>query len=199
MAHPVAFDATHHNQEVENKTLFGFWVYIMTDCVLFATLFATYAVLCNNTFGGSPGRELFSMREVLTETLILLTSSFTCGLIMLAAHAKQKAKVLFWIAVTMILGFSFLGIELREFYHLCQEGNSWRRSGFLTSFFTLVGTHGAHITFGLLWAAILGWQVFTRGITHNTLRRLGCFSLFWHFLDIVWIFIFTIVYLMGAI
>lgn len=197
MADSVATVDAHH--DAESKTAFGFWVYIMTDCVLFATLFATYAVLHNNTYGGKPAGELFSLPFVLAETLILLTSSFTCGLVMLAAHAKKKAQVLTWMAFTMLLGFAFLGIELSEFYHLCKEGNSWRASGFLSSFFTLVGTHGAHIASGLLWAAVLVWQILQRGITSSTVRRLTCFSLFWHFLDIVWIFIFTLVYLMGAV
>lgn len=193
--------AIHHDahQEADAKTIFGFWVYIMTDCVLFATLFATYAVLCNNTYGGPSGKELFSMPAVLAETLILLTSSFTCGLVMLAAEAKSRTRALLWLFVTFLLGLAFLAIELTEFHQFCQEGNSWQKSGFLSAFFTLVGTHGAHISSGLLWSLVLMWQLMDRGITHNTFRRIACFSLFWHFLDIVWIFIFTFVYLMGVL
>lgn len=180
------------------KTLFGFWVYIMTDCVLFATLFATYAVLHGATYGGPSSKELFSMPFALAETLILLTSSFTCGLIMLAAHAEEKKKVIGWSLVTFLLGAAFLTMELREFSHMVQEGHSWQASAFLSAFFTLVGTHGLHITSGLIWLLVVMWQIMNRGLTVHTLRRLGCFSLFWHFLDIVWVFIFTIVYLMGV-
>jgi cytochrome o ubiquinol oxidase subunit 3 len=190
----------HHDahHQAAPKALFGFWVYLMTDCVLFATLFATYAVLHNNTNGGPAGRELFSLPFVLTETLLLLTSSFTCGLAMLAAHRNNKQQVLIWFGVTALLGVAFLAMELTEFRHLAVEGNSWRRSGFLSAFFTLVGTHGLHIATGLLWMTVAGVQVARQGITSVSLRRLTLLSLFWHFLDIVWIFIFTIVYLMGT-
>lgn len=186
-------------QAADARTTFGFWVYIMTDCVLFACLFAVYAVLHGNTAGGAGGAELFKMPTVLAETLILLTSSFTCGLAMLAARRGQKSQVLMWFALTFFLGAAFLTIELTEFRHLVVEGNSWRRSGFLSSFFTLVGTHGLHITIGLLWMAVMMARVWSRGVSRNTLRRLTSLGMFWHFLDVVWIFIFTIVYLMGAL
>lgn len=181
----------------EEKTLFGFWVYLMTDVVLFASLFATFAVLRDNTFGGPNAEEIFSMPFVLAETFILLTSSFTCGLAMLAAHEKQKNQVMFWLGVTFLLGIAFLGLEISEFRHLALEGNSWRRSGFLSSFFTLVGTHGAHITVGLIWMAVMMYRTFNKGLTAVNLRRLTMLSMFWHFLDVIWIFIFTIVYMMG--
>jgi cytochrome o ubiquinol oxidase subunit 3 len=187
------------DQEAEAKTIFGFWVYIMTDCVLFATLFATFAVLRNNTFGGPSGSELFSLNFVLTETLILLTSSFTCGLAILAARQNKRRQVISWFALTFILGVAFLVLELTEFHHLAAEGNSWRRSAFLSSFFTLVGTHGLHITIGLIWMFILNLKVWRSGLVGNSVKRLTLLSLFWHFLDIVWIFIFSIVYLLGAI
>jgi cytochrome o ubiquinol oxidase subunit 3 len=183
----------------DTKTIFGFWVYLMTDCVLFASLFAVYAVLHASTYGGPSGQHLFNLHSVLAETLILLTSSFTCGLAVLSAQALQKKRVLFWLAVTMLLGLAFLTLELTEFRHLAAEGNSWRRSGFLSAFFTLVGTHGLHITAGLLWMLVLGLQIVYKGFTKGTLRRLTMLSMFWHFLDLIWIFIFTIVYLMGAI
>jgi cytochrome o ubiquinol oxidase subunit 3 len=187
------------NQEsTSQKTVFGFWVYLMTDCVLFASLFAAFAVLRNNTFGGPPGKELFSLHFVLAETLILLTSSFTCGLAILAAHRRDKRQVLIFLAITFLLGLAFLGLELTEFSKLAGEGNSWRRSGFLSSFFTLVGTHGLHITSGLIWMYFLMARIARRGFTPINLKRLTMLSLFWHFLDIVWIFIFTIVYLLGA-
>ena len=186
-------------EETREKTIFGFWVYLMTDLLMFAVLFAAFAVLRKNTFGGPPGKELFDLRYVFIETLILLTSSFTCGLGMLAANSKNKRAVIALFGVTLVLGLSFLGMELNEFSRLIAQGNSFQRSGFLSSFFTLVGTHGLHITFGLLWMVILLIQIFRKGLTPGNMRKLTLLSLFWHFLDIVWIFIFTIVYLMGAL
>jgi cytochrome o ubiquinol oxidase subunit III len=184
-------------QEADSKTIFGFWVYLMTDCVLFASLFAAFAVLRNNTYGGPSGGTLFSLSFVLSETLILLTSSFSCGLGILAARHGQKDRVLMFFAITFLLGLAFLGLELHEFSHLYYEGNSWRRSGFLSAFFTLVGTHGLHITAGLIWMAVMMLRVRASGLGGSAVKRLTMLSLFWHFLDIVWIFIFTVVYLMG--
>lgn len=188
-----------HQAEANSRSIFGFWVYLMTDCVLFATLFATFAVLRGNTYGGPSGAELFDLPFVLVETLILLTSSFTCGLAVLAARQQNRRQVLLWLSLTFLLGLAFLGMELTEFHHLVQEGDSWRRSGFLSAFFTLVGTHGLHITVGLVWLLVLGGQLVRHGLRATTTRRLTMFSLFWHFLDIVWIFIFSIVYLMGTV
>jgi len=190
-----------HNAELEatNKTIFGFWVYLMTDCVLFASLFASFAVLHNNTYGGPSGRELFSLHFVLVETLVLLTSSFTCGLAILAAQQKRQRQVLGWLLITFLLGVAFLSMELTEFHKLVVEGNSWRRSGFLSAFFTLVATHGAHILTGLIWMGSMIIQVYRYSIVPSVMKRLTLLSLFWHFLDVVWIFIFTIVYLYGAL
>jgi cytochrome o ubiquinol oxidase subunit 3 len=185
-------------ESTESKTTFGFWVYLMTDCVLFASLFATYAVLHNNTYGGPAAAALFSLPFVLVETLILLTSSFTTGLAMVAAHRGRSTQVIVWLAVTFLLGVAFLTMEVSEFSKLASEGNSWQRSGFLSAFFTLVGTHGLHITSGLIWMSVLAVKILRRGISTANLRRLTLLSMFWHFLDIIWIFIFTIVYLMGA-
>lgn len=182
----------------DDKTIFGFWVYIMTDCLLFASLFATYAVLHNNTFGGPSGKTLFEPHSVLAETLVLLTSSFTCGLAMLAARKRNKRDTIAWFAVTALLGLVFLGIEIHEFVGLVSSGNSWRRSGFLSSFFVLVGTHGTHITIGLLWMSAMMIKVWKSGLGRTTQRRLAMLSYFWHFLDIVWIFIFTVVYMLGV-
>ena len=184
--------------QVESKALFGFWVYLMTDCVLFASLFATFVVLRNNTYGGPAGNELFSMPFVLVETLVLLTSSFTAGMGLLAARRGDKRQVLGWLSATFLLGLFFLTMEISEFYKLYEEGNSWQRSGFLSAFFTLVGTHGLHITSGIVWMAVMMYRVAQYGLGGSTIKRLTMLSLFWHFLDIVWIFIFTIVYLMGA-
>lgn len=183
----------------DSKASLGFWIYLMTDCILFASLFAVFAVLRNSTAEGPSGKELFELPFVLTETLILLTSSFTCGLGVLAARAGLTKQVLVWFGTTFLLGLAFLGLELSEFSSLVHENNSWRTSGFLSAFFTLVGTHGLHITAGLLWMAVLMYKIISRGLSAASVKRLALLGLFWHFLDIVWIFIFTIVYLMGVI
>ena len=198
MTESAAFQQTNHLNE-DSKTLFGFWVYLMTDCILFAALFATYAVLHDSTYGGPSASEVFSLPFVLIETLLLLTSSFTCGMAMLGAQSNSKKKVITWFAITFVLGASFLAMELTEFTRLVHEGNSWQRSAFLSSFFTLVGTHGLHITTGLLWMIILLAPVYRHGLTPTSIKRLACLRLFWHFLDVIWIFIFTIVYLIGAL
>jgi cytochrome o ubiquinol oxidase subunit 3 len=189
----------HHSSDAQDKTVFGFWVYLMTDLIMFAGLFAAYAVLRDNTFGGPSAAQLFSLPTALTETLILLTSSFTCGLAILAVHRDKKNQTLIWFGLTLLLGLTFLGFELTEFSHLIAEGNSWTRSAFLSSFFTLVGTHGLHITVGSLWIVVAMQQVWFRGLTPFVNLKLTRLALFWHFLDLVWIFIFTIVYLMGAL
>ena len=185
--------------EDSSKTLLGFWVYLMTDCVLFASLFATYAVLQNNTYGGPSGKQIFDLPNIFIETILLLTSSFTTGLVMLAVKKRNKNTVLLWLAITWVLGALFLSLEISEFRSMVLAGNSWRSSAFLSSFFTLVGTHGLHILAGLLWAGVLAFQVIAKGLSQNLSRRLHLFSLFWHFLDIIWIFIFTIVYLRGSL
>ena len=181
-----------------DKAAFGFWVYLMTDLIMFATLFAAYAVLRDNTFGGPSAAQLFSLNSALAETLILLTSSFTCGLAMLAAHRGKKNQTIAWLGVTLALGLTFLTLELTEFSHLLAGGNSWTSNAFLSSFFALVGTHGLHIAIGSLWMIVMMKMIWTRGLTPFTTSKLTRLALFWHFLDIVWIFIFTIVYLMGA-
>lgn len=189
---------TDDQKIVKDKTTFGFWVYLMTDCILFATLFAAYAVLHNNIFGGPSGRDIFDMPYVLVETMLLLTSSFTAGLAILAARKQDKVGVIAWFSITFLLGAAFLGMEIREFANLVQEGFSWKRSAFLSSFFTLVGTHGLHITAGLVWMIILLAKTLRSGLTTGNVRRLSLLAMFWHFLDVIWIFIFTIVYLMGV-
>ena len=193
-------DISHHSHHPYDgsKNIFGFWIYIMSDCVLFATLFAVYAVLHTHTFSGATAKELFSLPFVLIETLFLLTSSFTYGLAMLS-HNIDKNKVMQWMAVTFVLGFCFIAMEIYEFHELYSEGHSWAASAFLSSFFTLVGTHGLHVSIGLIWIAMMIFQVNKHGITPVTKTKLTYLGLFWHFLDIVWIFVFSIVYLMGAI
>ncbi len=186
---------SHHESEANDRAMFGFWVYLMTDLLMFAVLFAVYAVLHSHTLGGESGRELFSLPLALTETLILLTSSFTCGIAMIAARRGNKTQTLFWFGITFALGLAFLGLELKEFAEFIHEGHTLRSNAFLSSFFVLVGTHGLHITSGLLWMAITLGFILKRGLNSHMVRKLALLSLFWHFLDIVWIFIFTIVYL----
>lgn len=184
-----------YEEETNDRVMFGFWVYLMTDLLMFSVLFAVYAVLHGNTAGGESGRELFSLPLALTETLLLLTSSFTVGIAMLMARRGDKAKTLLWFGLTFLLGLAFLSIELYEFAEFIHEGHTMQTNAFLSSFFVLVGTHGLHITSGLLWMAITMAFAVKRGLNPPILRKLAMLSLFWHFLDIVWIFIFTIVYL----
>ena len=189
----------HHDHSADDMTIFGFWIYVMTDCVLFATLFATYAVLRNNFAGGPTGNEIFELPYVLKETFLLLFSSVTYGLAMLGVAKGKKIQVLLWLAITFLFGLGFIGMEINEFHHLVGEGNGPDRSAFLSAFFTLVGTHGLHVTCGLIWMAIMMFQTMRKGINPTITRRLTCLSLFWHFLDIVWICVFTFVYLMGVL
>lgn len=190
---------SHHHHNQNDTNVYGFWIYIMSDCILFACLFATFAVLHNNTYGGPGAKELFSLPFVFVETMILLTSSFTCGLMMLALYNNKRKLAFIALTLTFLLGVSFVFMELKEFHTLFAEGNSWQRSAFLSSFFTLVGTHGLHVSLGLLWLIILAIQLGIHGINPTTMVKMRTFSLFWHFLDIVWILLFTIVYLLETI
>jgi len=196
--HAVAHD-DHAHHDTGGNTVFGFWLYLMTDCILFACVFATYAVLVNHTAGGPSGKDIFELPYVLGETALLLVSSCTYGFAMIAAHRGFKGQTLAWLAATFVLGAGFIGMELNEFHHLIAEGFGPDKSAFLSSFFTLVGMHGLHVTAGLVWMVIMMLQVSKRGLTDRNNTRLMCLSLFWHFLDIVWICVFTIVYLMGTI
>ncbi|OHV11555.1 cytochrome o ubiquinol oxidase subunit III [Kushneria phosphatilytica] len=188
----------HHQETIATKYL-GFWIYLMSDCVLFGTLFATYAVLMNSTAGGPGGPEIFELGFVLIETFLLLFSSFTYGVAVLAMHRGNKSQVLLWLVVTFLLGFGFVAMEVYEFSHLIHEGYGPDRSAFLSSFFTLVGTHGLHVSFGLLWMLVLIFQVARKGLTPTNQPRIMCLSLFWHFLDVIWICVFTVVYLLGVL
>jgi cytochrome o ubiquinol oxidase subunit 3 len=183
--------------EASDTKIFGFWIYLMTDLIIFAVLFACYIVLHGNTFNGPSSQELFHMPSVLTETLILLTSSFTCSLGMFAVHRRLKNWALVWFSMTFLLGASFLCIELLEFTDLIGRGANWQRSAFLSAFFTLVGTHGLHIFIGLLWMAVMMLHIVWRPLHGHTISRIFRMALFWHFLDFVWIFIFTTVYGIG--
>ncbi|MAB42365.1 MAG: cytochrome o ubiquinol oxidase subunit III [Pseudomonadales bacterium] len=196
--HAVAHD-DHAHHDTGGNTVFGFWLYLMTDCILFACVFATYAVLVNHTAGGPSGKDIFELPYVLGETALLLVSSCTYGFAMIAAHRGFKGQTLAWLAATFVLGAGFIGMELNEFHHLIAEGFGPDKSAFLSSFFTLVGMHGLHVTAGLVWMIVMMLQVSRRGLTDRNNTRMMCLSLFWHFLDIVWICVFTIVYLMGTI
>ncbi len=186
-------------KEQFSRTTIGFWIYLMTDCVLFASLFVTFAVLRTATAGGPTSQELFELPSALVETLILLTSSFTCGIALLGLHTKNIKQMVIGFAATFLLGVAFLTIEINEFATFAAAGHDWTRSAFLSSFFTLVGTHGLHILVGLLWLAVIFIVLLRRGLTEKLRRQITLFGLFWHFLDLVWIFIFTIVYLVGAV
>lgn len=181
-----------------NKTTIGFWLYLMTDCILFASLFATFAVLRNATAGGPAGHEIFEMPLVLTETILLLTSSFTCGLALVALKSRKIGAMIAAMCATYVLGVGFLAIEISEFAKLIGEGYGPQHSAFLSAFFTLVGTHGLHIFIGLLWLVTLLVVLVRKGVTVKWIRQMTLFGLFWHFLDLVWIFIFTVVYLIGV-
>jgi cytochrome o ubiquinol oxidase subunit III len=186
-----------HADAIDNQ-VFGFWLYIMSDLVLFGTLFATFAVLGHNYAGGPTGRQLFRLTDVFVETLFLLVSSATYGLAMLALYKQRKGWVLWWLLITFLFGLGFIGMEVKEFARLIADGNGPQRSGFLSAFFTLVGTHGSHVASGLIWMAVMMVQVVTKGLTPPVQSRLMRLSIFWHFLDIVWVGVFTIVYLMGV-
>lgn len=182
----------------DSTTTLGFWLYLMTDMMLFSTLFATFMVLRHGTAGGPGGPGIVDMKLVLAETVVLLASSLFCGLAWLAYRNDKKSDFWAYFIATLIAGAVFLGIELTEFGTLIADGHSWQTSAFLTGYFSLVGTHGLHIAIGLLWAIVLGIAIWQRGMTPTMLRKFGLFALFWHFLDIVWIFIFTIVYVIGG-
>jgi cytochrome o ubiquinol oxidase subunit III len=174
---------------------FGFWLFLLSDIVIFSALFAAYAVLSQRTAGGPSGAELFDLNHVFIETCCLLVSSFTCGLMILSLEKRAKTMIYLWAAVTFVLGAAFIGLELSEFLDLFSRGDTPARSAFLSAFFTLVGTHGLHVTIGLCWLIVMVAQVATLDLKPKVARRLVCFSLFWHALDLVWIGVFTIVYL----
>jgi cytochrome o ubiquinol oxidase subunit 3 len=198
-ASAISHAAREAQAEATGNAVFGFWVYIMSDCILFACLFATYAVLSHNSAGGPTGQTLFDLPKVFGETLLLLTSSLSYGLAMLAMQRNNARQVVGWLGVTFLLGLSFVGMELSEFQRMILAGAGPDRSGFLSAFFTLVGTHGLHVSFGLLGMAVMMAQVMRSGLTVPVQSRLVRLSLFWHFLDIVWIGVFTVVYLMGVL
>ncbi|MDD3765179.1 MAG: cytochrome o ubiquinol oxidase subunit III [Nevskiales bacterium] len=183
----------------ENGTLLGFWLYLMSDCLIFAVLFAVFAVLGGNYAAGPAPKDLFELELVAVNTAMLLFSSITYGFAMLEMQRNRIRPTLLWLGVTGLFGLAFLGIELYEFHHLIHIGAGPQRSAFLSAFFTLVGTHGLHVTFGIIWLVTLMVQVGRHGLNTANRRRLNCLSLFWHFLDVIWIGVFTFVYLMGVL
>jgi cytochrome o ubiquinol oxidase subunit 3 len=183
----------------DNGTLLGFWLYLMSDCLIFAVLFAVYAVVGRSYAAGPSGAELFDLPLVALNTSMLLLSSITYGFAILEMQRRRVKPVLAWLAITGLLGCVFIGLELYEFTHLIHDGAGPQRSAFLSAFFTLVGTHGLHVTFGIIWLVVLMVQVARGGLMAENRRRLMCLSMFWHFLDVVWIGVFTFVYLMGSL
>jgi len=179
-------------------TGYGFWIFLLSDIVMFSCFFAAYAVLLGQTAGGPRGSELFDLRSVAAETAFLLLSSFTCGLAMIAADVRDARRFQAGMAVTCLFGLGFLALEAREFADLVARGAGPTRSAFLSAFFTLVGCHGAHVSAGILWLLTMMAQVFAKGFRADIMRRLLCFALFWHALDIIWVAIFSVVYLFGS-
>ena len=196
---PVFYLADEHEHADGDSTMLGFWIYLMSDCLIFAILFAVYGVLGGRYAAGPAPKDLFDLSLVAVNTSFLLLSSLTYGFAMLAMERSRTAAMQGWLVVTGLFGLAFIGIELSEFAHLIHEGATPQRSAFLSCFFTLVGTHGLHVSFGLVWLVTLMIQVWRHGLIEANRRRLMCLSMFWHFLDVVWIGVFTFVYLMGML
>ena len=192
--------ATSHAEASERRgvTGFGFYLYLLSDCIIFATLFAAFAVLHRSVADGPTGQQLFDLRNAFIETACLLSSSVTCGMAMLASDRRDTRAAIGALAVTFLLGLVFLSLEVKEFAHLVSEGAGPCRSAFLSAFFLLVGTHGLHVTAGLAWLVVIVMQLRRRGFSEGVVRRMFCFSLFWHVIDVVWIAVFSFVYLIGS-
>lgn len=192
-----SYPDTHH--DAYSKTVFGFWIYLLTDFVLFATFFATYAVLRASVFGGPSGRQIFNMDLALIQTILMLLCSFVMGMAGAAVHRKKKQTTIILMAITFLLGIVFMWTEFSDFNRLLSDGNTWKRSAFLSAYFTLVGTYGLHMVFALLWIIVLIGSLFSeQDVSSTTIRRVTCLRMFWQFLSIIWSFIFTIVYFMGV-
>lgn len=191
-------DEEHHH-EPGGSTLLGFWIYLMSDALIFATLFATYGVLSTSYAGGPTAREIFELPLVAVNTALLLVSSITYGFAVIAMQEGKIRGTQLWLVVTGLLGIGFVAIELFEFGNLIHEGATPQTSAFLSAFFTLVATHGLHVTFGIIWIGVMLIQLAQRGLHADNQRRLMCLSMFWHFLDVVWIGVFTFVYLLGVL
>jgi len=196
---PVFHLAEEHVHAEGSSTMLGFWIYLMSDCLIFAILFAVYGVLGANYAAGPAPKDLFELPLVAVNTSMLLLSSITYGFAILAMQNGRVGQTQFWLAITAVFGLGFVGIELHEFAGMIHDGATPSRSAFLSSFFTLVGTHGLHVSCGLIWMATLMVQVAKHGLVEANRRRLMCLSMFWHFLDVIWIGVFTFVYLMGML
>ena len=197
--HGHGHDHEHEHHDSGGNTVLGFWIYLMSDLLIFASLFVTYVVLAGGTTGGPNAKELFDLKFVAGETALLLLSSLTFGLGMIAMHQKKLGLMFGWLAVTWLLGAGFMVMEIWEFNHLIHNGHGPDHSAFLSAFFALVGTHGLHVSGGLLWLLVMFVQLKRDGLTPTNTTRMACLSLFWHFLDLVWIGVFSVVYLSGAI
>ena len=195
---PVFYDMDEHGH-AEGSTMLGFWLYLMSDSLIFTVLFATFGVLSRRYAAGPSPADLFDLPLIALNTALLLFSSITYGMAMLEVERRRMGLTLFWLGITGLFGLGFLGIELFEFHHLIGEGAGPQRSAFLSSFFTLVGTHGLHVTFGIVWLVTLMVQLPLHGFIPENHRRLMCLGMFWHFLDVIWIGVFTFVYLMGVL
>lgn len=199
-AEPVRFyDLDEHAHPEGHSTMLGFWIYLMSDCLIFAILFACYAVLGGNYAAGPAPKDLFDLNLIALNTAMLLFSSITYGFAVLQMQMGKVRGTQIWLGITGLFGLAFLGIELYEFHHLIEIGATPQRSAFLSAFFTLVGTHGLHVTFGLIWLVTLMVQLSKHGLIAANRRRVMCLSMFWHFLDVIWIGVFTFVYLMGML
>lgn len=196
---PVFYLANEPHHAEGSSTMLGFWIYLMSDCLIFAVLFATYGVLGGNYAAGPSPKDLFDLKLVALNTSMLLLSSITYGFAMLAMVKKRVAATQGWLAITALFGLAFVAIELYEFAHMIHEGATPQRSAFLSSFYTLVGTHGLHVSFGLIWLFTLMVQIGRHGLIPANTRRLMCLSMFWHFLDVIWIGVFSFVYLLGVL
>jgi len=198
LEHGHAHDHGHGHHDLEQLKVLGFWIFLVTDCIMFGTLFATYAVMMHSYAGGPTPKELIEMPGIIASTFILLTSSFTSGLAVLAMNKGKLKALIGWLVITALLGLSFVLLEISEFTHLVHEGATIATSGYWSAFYTLVGTHGLHVSIGFFWMLALIIQLPRQGITPVTNRKVTTLSLYWHFLDVVWIFLFTVVYLMGV-
>ena len=186
----------HHHEEGASTTI-GFWIYLMSDCLMFAVLFAVFGVLGQSYAAGPGPQALFELHLVAINTAFLLLSSLTFGFAMLSTLAGRQGPAMMWLGATLVLGLAFLAVEIYEFHHLIHLGAGPQRSAFLSSFFALVGTHGLHVAFGCLWLVTRMVQITRYGLTGANIRRMTCLSMFWHFLDVIWIGVFTFVYLLG--
>ncbi|KQW83901.1 cytochrome o ubiquinol oxidase subunit III [Brevundimonas sp. Root1279] len=195
----VQEEGEHHAETHDSPTLLGFWIYLMSDALIFATLFATYGVLATAYAGGPTPSDFFNLPLVALNTAFLLISSITYGMAMLAMQDGKKGGTQAWLAITALFGIAFISVELYEFAHMFHEGATPQRSAYLSAFFTLVATHGLHVTFGIIWIGVMLVQVGQRGLGVENQRRLTCLGMFWHLLDVVWIGVFTFVYLLGAL